>query len=79
MAEPKREPIEVTILSVREYTVGPLEGAQTTLHDILFQAPGMVPLLITLTKEEDTPENRAAAIRKKIEEEKARKPEKLMV
>jgi len=75
----KPEPIEVTILSVREYTVGALEGAKTKLHDILFQAPGLVPLLITIPAEEDTPENRAARIRAKIEEEKARKPEKLMV
>jgi len=75
----KPEPIEVTILHVREYTVGPLEGSQTTLHDILFQAPGMVPLLITLPAEEDTPEGRAVAIRAKIEAERARKPERLTV
>ena len=77
--EEKPEPVEVTILHVREYTVGPVGGPQTTLHDILFQAPGMVPLLVTLKAEEDTPEGRAAAIRAKIEEEKARKPEKLTV
>ena len=78
MAE-KPEPIEVSILNVRDYTVGPALGEKITLHDILFQAPGMVPLLITLPAEEDTPEGRAAAIRAKIEEEKARKPEKLTV
>lgn len=78
MAE-KPEPIEVTILRVREYEVGPIIGEKTKLHDILFSAPGMVPLLITLRAEEDTPEARAAAIRKKIEAEKARKPEKLTV
>ena len=78
MAE-KPEPIEVSILNVREYTVGPPLGEKTTLHDILFQAPGMVPLLVTLKAEEDTPEGRAAAIRSKIEAEKARKPEKLTV
>lgn len=78
MAE-KPEPIEVSILHVREYTVGPTPEMQTTLHDILFQAPGMVPLLITLPAEEDTPEARAAAIRAKIEAERARKLEKLTV
>ena len=77
--EEKPEPIEVTILNVREYTVGPALGEKITLHDILFQAPGMVPLLVTLKAEEDTPEGRAAAIRAKIEAERARKPEKLTV
>ena len=78
MAE-KPEKLEVTITYVRPYTVGPLGGPQTKLHDILFQAPGMVPLLITLKAEEDTPENRAAAIREKIDEEKAREPETIKV
>ena len=77
--EEKPEPIEVTILNVREYTVGPALGEKTTLHDILFQAPGMVPMLVTLKAEEDTPEGRAAKIRARIEEEKAKKPEKLTV
>ena len=52
-----------------------MAGPKTKLHDILFSAPGMAALLITLKAEEDTPEGRAAAIRKKIEEEKKRKPE----
>ena len=77
--EEKPEPIEVTILNVREYTVGPALGEKITLHDILFQAPGMVPLLVTLRAEEDTAEGRAAKIRARIEEEKAKKPEKLTV
>ena len=77
MAE-KPEPVEVTILHVREYTVGPPE-APIEFHDILFQAPGMVPLLISLKAEEDTPEARAAAMRKKIEETKAYKPERVTV
>ena len=78
MAE-KPEPIEVNILNVRKYAVGPALGERVMLHDILFQAPGMVPLLVTLRAEEDTPEGRAAAIRAKIEAERARKPEKLTV
>ena len=53
--------------------------APIEFHDILFHAPGMVSLLITLKAEEDTPEGRAAAIRAKIEEEKARKPEYMTV
>ena len=77
MAE-KPEPIEVTILHVRPYTVGPPD-APIEFHDILFQAPGMVPLLITLKAEEDTPEGRAAAIRAKIKERKAYKPERMTV
>ena len=78
MAE-KPEPVEVTILNVRDYFVGPPLGERVRLHDILFQAPGMVPMLVTLKAEEDTPEGRAAAIRVKIEAEKRRKPEKLTV
>ncbi|MBW2559549.1 MAG: hypothetical protein JRE40_01715 [Deltaproteobacteria bacterium] len=79
MPEEKPEKMKVTILRVREYEVGPSPEAMTKMHDILFQAPDMVPLLITLPAEEDTPEGRAAAIRKKIEEQKARKPEVIEV
>jgi len=75
-AKPK---IEVSILNVREYPVGVAPGPVTQLHDILFQAPNMVPLLITLKAEEDTAEGRAAEIRKKIDEEKERKPETIRV
>lgn len=78
MAE-KKAKIEVSILNVRPYTVGVAPGPVTELHDILFQAPGMVPLLITLKAEEDTPEGRAKEIRKKIDEEKERKPETIRV
>jgi len=75
----KPEPIEVAILRVREYTVGPTPETQITLHDILFQPPGMVPMVVTLRAEEDTKEARAAQIRAKIEAVKAEKPEKLTV
>ena len=75
----KPEPIEVDILFVRKYKVGPPLGEQMELVDVQFMAPGMVPMIITLRAEEDTPEARAAAIRAKIEKEKVKKPEKLTV
>lgn len=78
MSEKKPE-IEVSILNVREYPVGVAPGPVIQLHDILFQAPNMVPLLITLKAKEDTPAGRKAAIRKKIDEEKERKPETIRV
>ena len=74
-----KESIKVSILRVREYTVGPTGGPQLTLHDILFQAPGMTPTLVTLKAEDDTPEARAKAIRKKIEDEKQHVPESMTV
>lgn len=67
------------ILNVRKYTVGPLEGPQTTLHDILFRHADLPPLLITIPAEEDTPKHRAEVIRKKIEETRAFKAERIEV
>ena len=78
MAE-EPEPIEVDILNVRKYTVGPPLGEKIELVDILFMPAGMTPMVVTLRAEEDTPEMRAAKIRARIEEEKAKKPEKLTV
>ena len=77
--EEEQPKIEVDILNVRKYTVGPPLGEKIELVDILFMPAGMTPMVVTLRAEEDTPEMRAVKIRARIEEEKAKKPEKLTV
>ena len=79
MSEEEKPKLAVDILHVRKYTVGPIAGPQTTLHDILFRHAELPPLLVTIPADEDTPEKRAEVIRAKIEERRAFKAERIEV
>lgn len=59
--------IEVRILDERVITTSPKLGEEARTTAVTFAAPGLPPLTVWLTEEEDTPEGRAAAIRAKIQ------------
>jgi len=59
--------IEVRILDERVIVTAPKLGEEARTTAITFSSPGLPPLTVWLTEEEDTPEGRAAAIRAKIQ------------
>jgi len=77
--EEKKEKLEVTILSRREYTTYPKLKQPVVNIDITYVYKDLPPRTITIAKEEYTKEKEKAAIKADLEKLLKEKPETLEI